>query len=228
MNLLAIDTAASLCAACVLDTETGKERGRAVLDLGTGHAEHLIGVVEEALERAGIGHGHLEMVAVSIGPGSFTGVRVGVSAARGFALALKIPAVGVSTLEALAAEGREAFPGLPVLAFIDAGRGGVYAAGYGPDGAEEHEASLLGVGEAGELVRQQGTAVLAGSGAEIAIAEAGRRPAVATAAATADIATYARLASARGLPGRPASPLYLRAADAKPQQGFALPRKVVE
>ena len=81
MNLLAIDTAARLCAACVLDTETGRELGREVLDLGKGHAEQLMDVIDAALSDAGVGYAELGMVAVSVGPGSFTGVRVGVSAA---------------------------------------------------------------------------------------------------------------------------------------------------
>src|SRR5690606_8172147 len=126
MKLLAIDTAANLCAACVYDTQAG-ERGRAVLDLGKGHAEHLMAVIEEALTAAGCAYTDLEAVAVSVGPGSFTGVRVGVSAARGLALALGIPAVGVSTLEALAAEARGDAP-RAVLARVEAGRGQAYVA----------------------------------------------------------------------------------------------------
>ena len=89
-----------------LDADAGVELGRAVLDIGKGHAEILMDVIAEALGAAGIAFAGLGAVAVSVGPGSFTGVRVGVSAARGLALALKIPAVGVSTLEALAAETR--------------------------------------------------------------------------------------------------------------------------
>jgi tRNA threonylcarbamoyl adenosine modification protein YeaZ len=108
MNLLAIDCSASLCAACVYDAQTDKELGRAVLDLGKGHAEKLMAAVGDALKEAKVGFPDLGAVAVSVGPGSFTGVRVGVSAARGFALALKIPAIGVTTLEALAAEARDA------------------------------------------------------------------------------------------------------------------------
>jgi tRNA threonylcarbamoyl adenosine modification protein YeaZ len=225
MKLLAIDTASNLCATCVFDTESGTECGRAVLDLGRGHAEHLMGVVEDALAGAGMDYSDLGMIAVSIGPGSFTGVRVGVSAARGLALTLKVPAVGVTTLEALAAEAREAFPDHAVLALVDAGRGGIYAAVYQPDGMEARAPALLTIAEAGELARLGGS-VLVGSGADTVMA--GHELTVASTAPTADIATYARIAAKRGLPGRPPSPLYLREADAKPQQGFALPRKVVE
>jgi tRNA threonylcarbamoyladenosine biosynthesis protein TsaB len=224
MNLLAIDTAADLCAACVFDTEAGGELGRSVLDLGKGHAEHLIGVIDTSLAAAGIGYADLGMIAVCVGPGSFTGVRVGVSTARGLALALGIPAAGVSSLEALAAEARADFPGHTQLTVLDAGRGGVYAAVYEPDGTAVHAPALLTIAEGGELARH-GDPVLVGSGADAVMTAAGRQQTVASRSATADIATYARVAAARGLPGLPASPIYLRAADASPQSGFALPRK---
>src|SRR5690606_3486786 len=133
MILLAIDTAASLCAACIHDTDAG-ERGREVRDLGKGHAEHLIEVIDAALAQAGLGYRDLDAIAVSVGPGSFTGVRVGVATARGLALALKLPAVGISTLEALAEEQREKQPGVPVLARIEAGRGQAYVAGFSATG----------------------------------------------------------------------------------------------
>jgi len=116
MKLLAIDCAASLCAACVYDAAAGKELGRSVLDLGKGHAEHLMAVIDTALKAGGTDFAGLGAIAVSIGPGSFTGLRVGVSAARGLALALKIPAIGVTTLEGLAAEAAAGFPGRAVFA----------------------------------------------------------------------------------------------------------------
>lgn len=224
MNLLAIDTAARLCAACVFDSDGGWEQGRAVLDLGKGHAEHLMEVVGEALRNAGLVYGDLGMIAVCIGPGSFTGVRVGVSAARGLALALKVPVVGVTSIEALAAEARAAHPRSEVLVLLDAGRGGIYAARHDSTGAETLPPSLLTIAEAGEIAAR-GNPVLVGSGAESVRATAGLENLIAAREATADIATYARLAALRGLPGRPASPLYLRGADAKPQVGFALARK---
>ncbi len=130
MILLAIDSSASLCAACVYDAASSEELGREVLDLGKGHAEHLMGVIAGALERAGKDYADIGALAVSVGPGSFTGVRVGVSAARGLALALKVPAIGVTTLEALATEGARAFPDRAVLAALDAGRGEIHAALY--------------------------------------------------------------------------------------------------
>ncbi|TGT75410.1 tRNA (adenosine(37)-N6)-threonylcarbamoyltransferase complex dimerization subunit type 1 TsaB, partial [Mesorhizobium sp. M8A.F.Ca.ET.161.01.1.1] len=99
-----------------------RELGRSVLDLGKGHAEHLMAVIAEALTAGAMDYSGLGAIAVSVGPGSFTGLRVGVSTARGLALALKVPAIGVTTLEALAAEAAAEFPGRPVLAALDAGR----------------------------------------------------------------------------------------------------------
>ncbi len=209
MRLLAIDTAADLCAACVFDAQAG-ERGRCVLDLGKGHAEHLMAVIGTALAEAGSTYTDLDAIAVSVGPGSFTGVRVGVAAARGLALALNIPAIGITTLAALARGARDDNPGRAVAASIDAGRGQSYLATFSA---------------AGELTF--GPAALAVEAADARIRDMGEETLIA-AARTADIAIYARLGAERlatgGKPDRP-KPLYLRDADARPQDGFALPRK---
>ena len=223
MKLLAIDCAANLCAACVYDAGAGNELGREVRDLGKGHAEHLMAVIETALQAGGAGYHDLGAVAVSIGPGSFTGLRVGVSTARGLALALKIPAIGVTTLEALAAEGANAFPGRAVLAALDAGRDEIHAALYDKVLAETYGAAVATLSEATAMAIGAG-AVLAGTAAPLIAAAAGRAFDTGPVAATADIATYARLAAAKGQGEKP-KPLYLRGADAKPQAGFILPRQ---
>ncbi|MDX8526090.1 tRNA (adenosine(37)-N6)-threonylcarbamoyltransferase complex dimerization subunit type 1 TsaB [Mesorhizobium sp. MSK_1335] len=223
MKLLAIDCAANLCAACIYDTGAGTEIGREVRDLGKGHAEHLMAIIETALQAGGIGYHDLNAIAVSIGPGSFTGLRVGVSTARGLALALKIPAIGVTTLEALAAEGANAFPGRAVLAALDAGREEIHAALYDKMLAEAYGPSVTTLAEATTMAIGA-DAVLVGTAAPQIAASAGRPFDTGPVAATADIATYARLASTKG-PGDKPKPLYLRGADAKPQAGFILPRQ---
>ena len=223
MKLLAIDCAASLCAACVYDAAEGNELGRQVLDLGKGHAEHLMAVIEAALRASGIGYRDLSAIAVSIGPGSFTGLRVGVSAARGLALALKIPAIGVTTLEALAAEAAAIFPGRAVLAALDAGREEIHAAVYDKALALTYGPAVTNLVEAAAMA-QRADAVLAGTAASLIATAAGHALDAGPAAPTADIATYARLAAAKG-PGERPKPLYLRSADAKPQAGFILPRQ---
>jgi tRNA threonylcarbamoyl adenosine modification protein YeaZ len=225
MILLAIDTAASVCAACVHDGDAGAELGREVLDIGKGHAERLIGVIESALRQAGLAYTDLVRIGISIGPGSFTGVRVGVATARGLALALGISAVGVNTLEALATEAHADCPDRPVLAAIDGRRGDLYCAAYAPDGSVLSEPAAIPAADAVSLARRH-DAALAGNGTDAILAVAGNQPLFDTGlrAATADIGFYARLAAGREATNEKPKPLYLRGADAKPQSGFALAR----
>jgi tRNA threonylcarbamoyl adenosine modification protein YeaZ len=224
MILLAIDTAAELCAACIFDTEANAENARAVLDIGKGHAEHIMAVIGGALDEAKLTYADLGAVTVSVGPGSFTGVRVGVSAARGFALALKIPAIGVSTLEALAVEARQLHPGRAVLAAIGTRPEHLYAAVYDAAGEAIVE-PMAGSLDTIAAMTRDGMA-LCGSAAAMVAERAGAKDIVlGPASATADIAAYARLAAGKDMKGAPPRPLYLREPDAKPQAGFALPRR---
>ena len=95
--ILALDTAFTRCTAAVYDPAgEGRLLAAAEPDIGTGHAERLTGVIDDVLTEAGATHGDLARIVVTTGPGSFTGIRVGVAAARGLALALDIPALGVS------------------------------------------------------------------------------------------------------------------------------------
>ncbi len=224
MNLLAIDTAANLCAACVLDTESGHELGRVVRDIGKGHAEQLMGVIEETLRVSSTDYERLGRIAVATGPGSFTGVRVGVSTARGLALALKIPAVGVTTLEAIAEETRRDFPGRSIMPAIDARRDELYSAVYDEDGKLLYPPAVIDLGEAIALARKY-RPVLAGSAAAM-VADAAAPSALdrGSLSATADIAIYARLAAVRNPGGEKPKPVYLREPDAKPHAGLILPR----
>jgi tRNA threonylcarbamoyl adenosine modification protein YeaZ len=222
--ILAIDCSANLCAACIYDEQAGKELGRAVLDLGKGHAEHLMAVIEAALKTAGRTFADLSAIAVSIGPGSFTGVRVGVATARGLALALKIPALGVTTLEALAVEAREHFPGRAVLAALDGGRGEIHAALFDAAGRAMREPAALGLDEAAAIAREHWP-VLAGTAAKAVAEAAAIELDIASHGPCADIAVYALAAAGKRRDGPRPSPVYLRAADAKPQAGFVLPRR---
>lgn len=216
MKILAIDTVAGRCAAAIFDSEAGRCLHEVSRDIGRGHAEQLMDVIGEALAGAGCTYEDIARIAVAVGPGSFTGVRVGVATARGLALALGIPAVGVSTLAGLAAEARAMYPGMPVLIGIDARRGEVYAQAYDSAGLATTEPRVATLAA---LVSQAAGHVLAGSAAPL-LRDAAGLPAdtpIGPVEATAEIATYARL-GALAVPDGPPHPLYLRAPDAKPQE----------
>lgn len=224
--ILAIDTASTLCAACVWDATAGRELGRRVEDIGKGHAERLMGIIDAALADAGKTYSDITAIAVSVGPGSFTGIRVGVSAARGLALALNVPAYGITTLSAIAETAREKFPDRRIIAAIDAKRDELYVEDHTPDGTLAAGPMIVPHAEAGRLTRDP-SPILAGSGASIIAAALGIDDGdiVEAEATTADVAIYARLAAAGRIANSPPSPLYLRGPDAKPQGSFALPRK---
>jgi len=221
--ILVIDTSAALCAACVFDPDSGQELGRSVLDLGKGHAEHMIAVIDDALAEAKLGYSNLSKIAVSVGPGSFTGVRVGVAAARGLALALKVPAVGVTTSEALGAETRAAWPARKVLVVTKAGDRAALAL-FDEAGNTIEAPRLATFDEAAELARSE-SPVLAGDMVPEVVARVGSGFDLGPQRATADIRYFAEIAARRLSDGTMPKPLYLRPADAKPNLNFALPVK---
>lgn len=225
MKILAIDTAAEWCAACLLEDGSGRVLGCEVRDIGKGHAEALMGVIGAALDQAGASYRDVGAIAVSVGPGSFTGVRIGVATARGLALSLKVPATGVGTLAALAFEAEPLAKGRPVLAVLDARREEFYVALYGPDGAPIAAPAILDLTAAAALAGST-RPLLVGSGARLVADAAGLDPDAAALCErrTAGIESFALLAARQGFGGERPRPLYLRGPDARPQDGFALPR----
>ena len=192
-TVLAFDTSAAHCAAALLLPD-----GRVLTRLEPmekGQAERLMPLLEELLREAGLGWSDLTRLAVGTGPGNFTGVRIAVAAARGLALGLGIPAVGITRLEALAF-------GLPrpITVVEDARRGEVYVQGFG---TETSEALLM---DGSDLAHVVETAHVTGSAA----GPAALPPAMPLAEA------MARLAAARDLPQPRPAPFYLRGADAAP------------
>ena len=102
MKILAFDTALAGCAVAVLDTETGKCTAR-LRPQQRGQSETLVPLIKVVVEEAGMAFDDLDRIVTTIGPGSFTGLRIGLSAARSFALALDIPVDGVLTTECVVA-----------------------------------------------------------------------------------------------------------------------------
>lgn len=218
--VLAIDTAFARCAVGLYDYGRDALAASREPEIGKGHAERLMGLTGEVLAEAGMTYRDLHRVAVTVGPGSFTGIRVGVAAARGFALSLAIPAVGITTLEALA------FPhlaaGTRTLAVLDAKRGALYAALYRSDGARLVTPLATPPEALGSLLAPQledEELCLVGSGAAIAAAalrETGfGNPRIVDEGTAVPLLALGRLALTAD--PVPPIPVYLREADAKPQ-----------
>jgi len=172
-----------------------------------GHQERLATMVRELMGQAGLGFGELDRVAVTVGPGSFTGLRVGVAFAKGLGSALAVPCVGVGTLEALAGEQ----PGV-VAAAIDAKRGQIYLQIF-EDGRPLMAPDALPVETAAARLAELRPATLIGSGAPLLAPVLPRATVVPR--TTPDPAAIARIAAKVRSPA-PAKPLYLRPPDAKP------------
>ncbi|MEF2550692.1 tRNA (adenosine(37)-N6)-threonylcarbamoyltransferase complex dimerization subunit type 1 TsaB [Aurantimonas sp. A2-1-M11] len=221
--LLGIDTAFGRCSAGLYDMDAGRMLARAEPETGKGHAEQLFGIIDAVLAEAGASYGSLGRLAVTVGPGSFTGLRVGVSAARGLALTLGIPAIGVTTLETLAAAYAASHDA--VLSILDAKRGEVYAALYGRDAMLLNGPAALAPKELSEFIvpaaRARSLALVGTGGAIAGSALPDRDVVLLSETAAVDIAVLCRLAAGRDAVEAP-RPLYLRGADAKPAAAAGL------
>ncbi len=227
MRILALDTALPAVSACVLDSSGAEPLARETIAMERGHAEALLPLVQRVVDSVEGGFASIERIAVTVGPGSFTGIRIGLACAQAIALARKIDVVGVSTLAALAAPIiLEPFDGV-VAAAVDARHGQVYVTAYGPDGRTILPPRRVGAHEALRALGD-GPLQLVGSGAPILEAEArgtGVTAHVVNSDAAPDIAFVARLGFVASPADAPARPLYLKAPDAKPldRQGVAAP-----
>ena len=209
--ILAIDTCLFACSAAVV--HDGAVLAARVEPMSRGHQERLAPLVAQLMGEAGVAFGQLDRIAVTVGPGSFTGLRVGLAFAKGLSAALAIPAVGVGSLEALAQphKGR-------VFAVLDAKRGQVYLQAFA-DGAAVSAPDALPLETAAARVAELAPDVLVGTGAAL-LAEM-RPSAQAIVIDHADPAAIAAIGAARA--PTPPRPLYLRAPDAKLPGGRSLP-----
>lgn len=207
--LLAFDTSAAQCAAALV--KGGRILATRTEAMDRGQAERLLPLLEELLAEAGLGWSDLDGLAVVTGPGNFTGLRIAVAAARGLALGLDRPAIGVSHFELIAA-GVDG----PALVGLDDRRGGIAVQAF-------DRGAPLGPPTPGWPSEAPSPATLClGNGAEAAATALGlaHRP---VESGTADLALVARLAAARlgTAPLPPPAPLYLRPADAAPPREAA-------
>jgi len=223
MLILAIDTALDACAAAVLDTGTSKMIAMESQPMKRGHAEALMPLIGRVMKEAGLPFAALDRIAVTTGPGSFTGLRVGLSAARGIALAAAKPAVGLTTLSAYAAPLISESDEHPVISAIDARHDHVYLQVVSGNGSSLVRPKVAPIEEALEASRF-GAPHLVGNAARL-LAERWPKeappPIKVDPQPAPDITWVAWLGAAVNPATAPAKPYYLRAPDAKPPQQAA-------
>jgi tRNA threonylcarbamoyladenosine biosynthesis protein TsaB len=218
MLILAIDTALEACAVALLDTGTSKVIASESQAMKRGHAEALMPMIARVMKESGLTFAALDRIAVTSGPGSFTGLRVGLSAARGIALAAGKPVVGITTLSAYAAPVVSEAGEQPVISAVDARHDQIYFQVVSGNGSSLIPPRVAPIADAMAASRF-GAPHLVGNAANI-LAE--RWPAQAASPVgvnqqpAPDIAWVAWLGAAVSPDTAPARPYYLRAPDAKP------------
>jgi tRNA threonylcarbamoyladenosine biosynthesis protein TsaB len=204
MRVLALETSGASCSVAVLVAGAlAAHRREAML---RGQSEALLPMVRDTMHEAGLGFADLDLVAVTIGPGAFTGIRIGLAAARGIGLAAAKPVLGVTTFDAI---GEAAGWPRSLLAAVDSRREDVVFLQMLPDGAPAAVAP-----DAVARWAAPGSVRVAGDAAERVATLLGARAELIE--ALPDAAAVARLAARRHRPGErlaPPQPLYLRAAD---------------
>ncbi|MCG8491164.1 MAG: tRNA (adenosine(37)-N6)-threonylcarbamoyltransferase complex dimerization subunit type 1 TsaB [Sneathiellales bacterium] len=222
MKILALDTALNACSAAVLDQGTILAEHRELR--ARGHAETLLPIIKDLMLVSGLAFKDLDALAVSVGPGTFTGLRIGLAAARGIALAAQLPCFGITTLEALAAAVPEENTQKIITVAIDARRKEVYLQSFRRSASEAvpvplSEAKAVPVEQAASALPETPFALM-GSGAPL-LEKAGLLQnlscQILDLEPDPDAKVIARLAFEKPIPevGHSPAPLYLRAPDVK-------------
>lgn len=221
MRVLALDTCLASCSVALV--ENGAVTAFAAEPMRRGHAERIVPMVQEVMARAGRGFAEFDLMAVTTGPGSFTGVRVGLAAARAMAMAADKPLAGIGVLEALAhAVPAQRLDGRLLQVALDARRGELYLQSFAPDGT-----ALTGPGLCNrlDLLAPAAPSLVVGDGAGAfaglpgcTIDDAAMLP---DARAVADLAARRHGPGGLTLPQTMPAPLYLREADARRPEDVA-------
>jgi tRNA threonylcarbamoyl adenosine modification protein YeaZ/ribosomal-protein-alanine acetyltransferase len=207
MVMLVIDTCLGACSAALYDRAAGRVLGHHHTLMEKGHAETLPPLVDALLRAQGLSANQLDAIAVTIGPGSFTGVRIGLSFARGMAVALNIPVIGIDTLTATAAP-LLATGGAVLVAHRAGASGHVYAARFN---TSAHDGIALLLPE--EMIVPENETVIGTAADQFPQA---RRHIACDLPLAHLFADYAATLPAGN---EPPEPLYIRSPDAKPQPG---------
>jgi len=231
MNILALDTSMGACGVAVLRADS---RARALfareVRMARGHAEALMPMLAVVMQEAALGFDALDRIAATLGPGSFTGVRIAIAAARGLALVTKAHLWGTDSLTVMA---RTALAsgigqaGEPFAVAVDARAGQLYFGLYSADGRKLAGPSLLAPGEAAELLPADLRFAVGSGAARLAEAALARELKIEARLPELEpsASALAELASETDESLPTLHPLYLRPADAKPQAAAAIVRK---
>jgi tRNA threonylcarbamoyladenosine biosynthesis protein TsaB len=226
MRILAIDATGGAASACVLDDDASEPLALESAPMERGHAEALAPLIERVMKAAPGGFSSLTRIAATIGPGSFTGIRIGLATARAMGVALGVPVVGISTLIAYAGPMLlEHKPGIIVCA-IDARHERLYLQAFEGTGRPLLAARVITLREAARLLGS-GPVRIAGSGAALLLAEANRiglHAEIVGDVAAPDIFYVAKLGLLADPEDAPPRPFYLKAPDATPSEGYAVAR----
>ena len=229
MRILAFDTATQATAVALLDSAAGlrlEARDDPPPGSRPGHTRRLLSLIEDVLERSGAGWEGVQRIAVGTGPGTFTGLRIGIATAQALARATAIDLVGVGTLASIALAARDSASGPPLLAVIDARRRELFAAGW-PAGADPLRddpampACVLDPNRIPEIVAGLGDRPLAAGDGAIKFRDVLERAGAAVPPDGSEVHRVSALAhcrlAARLAPGTPDAvhPTYLRIPDAE-------------
>jgi tRNA threonylcarbamoyladenosine biosynthesis protein TsaB len=218
VKLLAVDTALGACSVALLEND--RLIAHIFEPMERGHAERLAPMVDEAMKQASVEFAALNRLAVTVGPGTFTGQRVGLAFMRGLRLALHIPLTGVTTLEAMAMVAMDATGSPRAAAIHDARRAEAYLL-LRDGGTVVQPPVVLSFTDAVARIGAFGACALAGTGAASAHEKLGRDFSLSN-IRQPDALWVARLAQKYPAPAEAPGPLYLRAPDAKLPGGKSL------
>lgn len=217
MNVLAFDTTTSACSAAVC--RRGEARAARQIQMERGHAEALVPLLDEMLEESGLAYGDLNIIAVTCGPGAFTGIRIGLAAARGLSLALGIPAIGVGTLPAMAATAARESKARTLAIAMNTKRRDLFVQVFDRQLAPLRPAQVCSPNEALTTLARFDDLALSGDGMDLMGAALGDLPIEllreVTSPSPVCIAELALARQADGATGAPPAPIYLRPPEAR-------------